>query len=668
MLDGKAAMIGVVRAVARILLWWVVLVSSCVAGEDGEPGARQGGIRWKVASGGSFERSAEAAAMVQFSGERSHFVVHSGQKRSSEQWAAWGVRLLGEAPEDGVLVSVAESDRNWLDLPDLQAVRLILAAEKWSPAWEELGEGWQEAIVEFFPDVTEAEAREVLGQWGSGVRREGSGPFRVSGALADLRRLVLWDAVSYVFPAPAASDWESGEWHSCAMLRESGADWIGQMVASVGEGWDGPGQGSADLGYVVGTAPGVLTGEEWAGAIERALEKWRSAAALRFRRSEQTGAAQTLEVLGMSGEHGDGHPFDGPRGTIAHTFYPTWPEPRAGDVHLDSAEPWRVGADTDAFSVLLHELGHALGLGHADEPGSVMYPYYGRHEDLGGADVAAIRRLYAEGSAPSAGLRLQRSAPLGREVEIAGDVLQVSGVVSGGAGPYRVRLAVGGRVSEVLSSGSFVVELVVVGSPENVNLGVEDAAGAAAAESFVVRRRTSAPVLVTVSPVGTVANPLRLTGRAEHSSGISGVRWTRGAQNGVAEGTESWTIPALALDPGWNRITVSALARDGSSGVAVVEIRWDAPPDQTRPSLVITEPATGSVATSSARLMIRGRATDASGIRRVWMVLRNATVAAAGTESWSVEAALLVGINPVTIYAEDTYGNVAWRSVTVTRR
>ena len=108
-----------------------------------------------------------------------------------------------------------------------------------------------------------------------------------------------------------------------------------------------------------------------------------------------------MHVLFGAGSHGDPYPFDGPGNVLAHTFYPSLPnpEPLAGDMHLDDSESWRVGANIDLYSAVLHELGHALGLGHSDDPTAVMYPYYRMATGLQADDKKAILTLYAAATA-----------------------------------------------------------------------------------------------------------------------------------------------------------------------------------------------------------------------------------------------------------------------------
>ena len=61
-------------------------------------------------------------------------------------------------------------------------------------------------------------------------------------------------------------------------------------------------------------------------------------------------------------------------------------------MHLDDSESWNIGKNIDLFSVTLHELGHALGLGHSDNPNDVMYPYYKMNTGLQAGDIAGAAR------------------------------------------------------------------------------------------------------------------------------------------------------------------------------------------------------------------------------------------------------------------------------------
>ena len=82
-------------------------------------------------------------------------------------------------------------------------------------------------------------------------------------------------------------------------------------------------------------------------------------------------------------------------GVLAHAYYPSG-NPEAGDIHLDDAETYKYkeGDGYELSSVILHESGHSLGLGHAETYGSVMLPWYTGQTTLGPTDIKEIKKLY----------------------------------------------------------------------------------------------------------------------------------------------------------------------------------------------------------------------------------------------------------------------------------
>ncbi len=84
------------------------------------------------------------------------------------------------------------------------------------------------------------------------------------------------------------------------------------------------------------------------------------------------------------------------------------------DIFLNDAWTWSLSGDDattsaieiDVEAVMLHELGHAVGLGHSDIIDAVMYPYYNLQNPwtvLDPDDEAGIASLYPEGNEKGGG-------------------------------------------------------------------------------------------------------------------------------------------------------------------------------------------------------------------------------------------------------------------------
>ncbi len=90
--------------------------------------------------------------------------------------------------------------------------------------------------------------------------------------------------------------------------------------------------------------------------------------------------------------------IDGPRSVLAHAYGPgsqtTFSNGSiAGDIHLDNSENWV--SDIDLATVLLHEIGHTLGLGHSTVAGSIMFATYSSANfNLAADDIAGIQSIY----------------------------------------------------------------------------------------------------------------------------------------------------------------------------------------------------------------------------------------------------------------------------------
>lgn len=133
-------------------------------------------------------------------------------------------------------------------------------------------------------------------------------------------------------------------------------------------------------------------------AFQRAFSRWASVIPVSFIEAEDYDFAD-IKIGFYSGDHGDGEPFDGVLGVLAHSF-----SPEIGRLHLDAAETWAVDfgetkseVAVDLESVATHEIGHLLGLSHSSVKEAVMYPSLkprDKRADLNIDDIKGVQSLY----------------------------------------------------------------------------------------------------------------------------------------------------------------------------------------------------------------------------------------------------------------------------------
>lgn len=150
-----------------------------------------------------------------------------------------------------------------------------------------------------------------------------------------------------------------------------------------------------DITYRITKYPKALLKLDVDREIAGAFKVWSDVTNLNFK--PVTGGKVHIEIRFERGEHGDGDPFDGPGGTLAHAYFPIY----GGDAHFDDTETWTINSykGTNLFQVASHEFGHSLGLSHSDVQTALMAPFYRGYQrtfKLDADDTSAIQALYGE--------------------------------------------------------------------------------------------------------------------------------------------------------------------------------------------------------------------------------------------------------------------------------
>ena len=579
--------------------------------------------------------------------------------------SARDMQVVGAAPDRALVVNAPADDT--APVAGVQQSVSLAPVQKISPRLRaEFDERrGRRFLVEFHGDVSVAAEREIAHRGNLViVENPDLAPrhLMVDGTPEAAAWLSQWDEVAYVFPA--SRELQQGiPVEYCAGAVTTGGP-MAQYTALVGEGWDGPGRRPAMLTYSFEKLTAQLPPDAAVKEIERALKQWSRVVAVDFRPGGTPNSRRNLNFLFARGAHGDPYPFDGPGRTLAHTFYPAPPnpEPIAGDLHFDEDETWRIGARIDLFSVVLHELGHALGLGHSDNPADVMYPYYHMAGLLAEGDIAAIRLLYAAREAadetpPENGLRLVVDSPADGFTTRSSTVV-VMGAASGGTAPLRVTWQSDrGFSGEALGSPSWrIFDLPLAAGENRITLTVTDAAGAARSQNLTLHRlMPNEPEQPAAPPPAPPAEPPSNPGPADPP------------QNPEPDDPPAQPDPPVAPEP---PVDPPDTPEPEDPPAEPAPRPAPEPADKAAPLLRILYPAATNMLTRQSAIQIQGTATDDVGVTRIsWETNTELSGSVAAAVWWKTDPIpLRTGTNLITIHAWDAAGNESWKSTAVTRR
>jgi hypothetical protein len=161
-------------------------------------------------------------------------------------------------------------------------------------------------------------------------------------------------------------------------------------------------------GTSVGGTPSVLfqtfnakfPTSTWQQQFQKAASVWQAVANINLAQVTDNGTA-----IGANGNQQDDPRFGDIRisaiaqssGNLAVCFLPPPINggSDAGDIVFNSSINWQINSSYDIETVAIHEMGHALGMGHSQITYACMYAYYnGIKQTLSGDDASGLQSIY----------------------------------------------------------------------------------------------------------------------------------------------------------------------------------------------------------------------------------------------------------------------------------
>ncbi len=162
----------------------------------------------------------------------------------------------------------------------------------------------------------------------------------------------------------------------------------------------------ARLDTIYGTSGGAdLTTRSWYTHFEDAFERWEDLSGLTFNYEPNDGGAAITNfsnsqkgVLGSYADHRiGGHPIDGNSGTLAYNYFPDH-----ADMVIDTNDSFYTNTNLGSIrleNVLMHEIGHGIGIRHviSNDSNQLMEPFINtsfRGPQID--DILAVHRNYGD--------------------------------------------------------------------------------------------------------------------------------------------------------------------------------------------------------------------------------------------------------------------------------